>query len=189
MNITILTIILVVLFILLLPIKSRLKIAFNLYENRGFFRFKLFDRIQIINTKITLRKNYFLLVHKNGKEELVPIDVKDRKVLFYKDFNNNLFNDFSFKSALFYANFGLKDEPFLTAIGAGLIDVASSSFFAKLKAQKKEVNIKNKVFTHYKDNMLRITLKAEVSISILGLIKSYLKSYLKFGLFKNKEAK
>lgn len=87
-----------------------------------------------------------------------------------------LFKKTYFKKVAVYFNFGLKDNSFISAMGCGIFDIITKIMYSILKTKKSEVQFNSKVYPSFNSNVIKIGIKAKISISIYDLLWSFLES-------------
>lgn len=168
-------IILILVLLLVLQLTIKAKFFFNVLQNRGKLQLK-FINIPIIDYQISFHMDYLKLTNKKGKNKYLPIEFNEQTLAEYNNFQEILFKKTYFKNASVYLNFGYKDSAFSTAMVCGYFDVITKGLYSVLRTKKNEVEFISKIYPNYKKNVIKIGIKAKLSMSIYDLIWSYLES-------------
>lgn len=179
-------IVLILLFILQFTIK--VKLYFNVKNNSGKLQVH-FANIEIIDYQISLCARCIKLSKKNKKNKYLPISFDKQTIENYNKFKNILFRKVYAKELGIYFNFGLKNRADITAMTTGYIDIFSKIAYSILKTKKSEVEMNLKTYANFNNNVIKIGLKAKISLSIFDLIWSYAESKVKEFLIKKPKEK
>lgn len=178
-----LLLVIILLFVLQLTLKS--KLFFNVNKNSGKIQIK-FLNFTIIDYTLSFHMDYIKLTNKKGKNTYLPLEFNQQTIEEYNNFQEILFKKTYFKNVSFYLNFGKKDNAFLTSITCGIFDVITKIFYSILKTGKNEVEFNSKIYPNFKSNVIKIGVKAKLSLSIYDLIWSYFESKLTSKIIKKR---
>lgn len=174
-----LVLIFVLLFILtsVLQLTLKAKLFFNVSKNTGSLQIK-FLNITFINYVVSFHVGYIKLTNKKGKNTYMPLEFNQQTIEEYNNFQEILFKKTYFKKVNVYLNFGSEESAFLTSMVCGYFDVFTKSLYCFLKTKKNEVEFVSKIYPNYKKSVIKIGVKAKLSISVYDLLWSYLESKL-----------
>lgn len=166
-------------FILLFMIQLtlKLKVLFNIKNNEGKLQLK-FINIPVLNYKISIISQCLKITNKNGKSKYMPLILDQQSIKDYTDFESILFRKIYFKTVSVYFNFGIKSDAFVSAMVCGYIDIFSKILYTLLKTKKNEVLAKLKIYPTFNKNVIKIGIKAKISLSIFDLFWSFIEAIL-----------
>lgn len=166
---------------LLYPIKLKASISYNFLKNKGQINF-MFFKFKVLSFKIRIKRKFVMLITKNGKNILLPIDFQDQQNIEYVDIVSVLLNKTTINSIEFKSNIGIENDPFLTAMIYGLVQSLSNIIFAILKNKKLSVKIINNIKPEYSKDIGTIYIKMGITFSIFDYLWGFI--LFKFNLKK-----
>ena len=177
--------ILLIILLCVLQLTVKGKLYFNVYKNNGKLQMK-FLNITIINYTISFHTDYIKLTNKKGKNSYLPLEFNQQTIEEYNNFQEILFKKTYFKNVSFYLNFGKKDSAFLTSMICGHFDLITKIFYCIFKTGKNEVEFNSKIYPNFKTNVIKIGVKAKLSLSIYDLLWSYFEAKLSSKIIKKR---
>ena len=169
--------ILIILLVIVIQLTLKLKLYFNIKQNTGKLQLK-FLSFTVIDYSLSFHFDYIKLTNRKGKNSYLPIEFNEQAIQEYNDFQQILFKKTYFKNLTLYLNFGIKNNAFITSMVCGYFDIITKIFYTVFKTKKNEVEFLSKIYPNYKTNVIKIAVKAKLSISIFDLIWSYFESKL-----------
>ena len=170
-----LSLLLVLLLALILQLTLKVKLFFNVKNNSGVIKVKLAN-VEIINYKISFCDRCLKFTTKKGKNKYLPLNFNEQTIEEYNNFQEILFKKTYFKNFSVYLNFGLKDSNFKTAMICGYFDILTKIFYCLLKTKKNETEFSSKIYPNFNSTVIKIGVKAKISLSIYDLIWSFFES-------------
>lgn len=161
------------LFILLvMPYFISFNIKFNILKLKGKVIFRI---LKIFKIELNIRiKNGYVYINRKNKIQKEKISNKNIKLRFLLRFMNELYFREQLLKLNFYSNFGYINDSCVTAVGSGYIDVIAKSIIAKIKNNKKYLNILIDVKPKYNEDILNMRLNYDINISPLEMLMSLL---------------
>lgn len=158
-----------------LSIFISVQIKFNIFENYGYIKVKLFGFIIIFYSEIKIEPNYINLLSKH-KTIKIKLDIKDESWQFIKDVNNY------FKNKIYFNNLQLNLALCSTnvsaiAVASGCVSVLLDIMLAGFKNKHTECVIQKNIITGFRHNLIDIYFKLSVAVSLLDYIWSWYKAY------------
>lgn len=172
-----LVIIAVVIIILTLRIKINLDFEYNLLNNIGSIKVKLFKFVTIFNSKITIIGDYLNFSSQKAKVIKVKLDINDINIKFFNELSRYLKQKIYPVHLATNVNFCL-ENPFMAAILSNSINLILSNMFFNIKLKNNEINVANNVTTGYRHNIIILNFSFSFIITIYDLIWSLIKTTL-----------
>lgn len=175
--------VLVAIMLLVFQLTLKLKVFFNVKKNIGKLQIKFLE-FTVINLDISFESNYLKLTNKHGKSTYMPLKFDKQAIVEYTNFQDLIFRKIYFKQVSIYFNFGIKDNSFLSSMICGYVDVISKIAYSILKTKKSEVELESKIYPDFNTNVIKLGIKAKISLSIFDLIWSFIESKLSNKIIK-----
>src|SRR5574344_1665927 len=163
------SILLIFLIFISLQYTLKLKLIFNAKKNIGKIQLK-FLNIKIIDNTFCFGKGYIKITNRVGKSKYLPIEFNTQTFQDYADFETIIFKKIYFKAFGIYFNFGVKNDAFLSSMLCGYLDIFAKILYCVLKTKKSEVELKLKIYPNYNFNVIKLGIKAKISLSIFDLL-------------------
>jgi hypothetical protein len=173
--------------VLFLPVKFKIKIEFDLLNNKGKLKLYLVN-LKFVNLSFSLRGKSLIITKKNGKKRLVGLVGSGDESNFEDNFGRELIKNLTVKNAYLFSNIGARSNAFLTSMLTGTAQIISAILFSFLKAKKKPIIINN-VYPKFDEEMFDFTIKLRVKINLFKLTKSFIKAIKKAKFKSKKEGK
>lgn len=180
----------IILILLLLPIKIKGKINFNVLDNVGYITGKFFF-IRVLFFKFYFIGSTLMLVNKRYKVH--PFDLRgvESPSAFSDIFVIQLLRLFHFNTIKLYATVGDADNAFNTAMLCSMITIPVNSLLAYIKVKKPLTKINAGVFPSFCANSFIAGGASCITFNLLGFIYCFIKSLTIFicgGLKNGKRA-
>lgn len=166
---------LILIVLLVYPLTLRLKVYYNAKKNTGKLQLKFFN-LNVTDLMFSIHVGYIKFTNRKHRNFYLPIEFSEQAIQEYNNFQEILFKKTYFKKMAIYFNFGNKDNAFVSAMACGIVDIVTKILYSILKTKKSEVLFESKVYPNFNSNVIKIGLKAKISISIYDLLWSFLES-------------
>lgn len=167
----------VVIIILTLRIRIDISLEYNLFNNIGTIKLKIFNFITIFNSKIAIIGDYLNFSREKAKVIKIKLDINDINIKFFNELSQYLKQKIYPLHITSNVNLCL-ENPFAAAVLSNSIHLILSYVFYHLKAKNHEINISNKVTTGYRHNIIDFHFRFAFIITIYDLIWSLIKTTL-----------
>ena len=181
-----LIILLVFLLIMVLQLTVKAKVFFNIKENSGKIRVRFVGK-RIFDRDISFEKNYLKLSSPKHKNKYLPIEFSQESIESYANFEGVIFQKIYAKEMTLYFNFGLKNNPAISSLTCGYIDVISKIFFCILNNKKHGLVYRSKVYPSFKKSVIKFQIKAKISMSLFDFLWSIAEAYITGKIIKLKK--
>jgi hypothetical protein len=173
-------VILIVLFILLfMPIKFRFRFFYNFFTASGNLKFKLLNRIKLINLNFKVVNGEIELITNKGKIKRLPLKIYDPDLEFLNQLQKALFKRLIVKKFYLAINVGVSENPFLTSMLSGYIQAFLGGILSVFSFKSGEFKPITSIKTTFSAEKLDAKLKGQINISIISLALSIVKAYFK----------
>ena len=150
------------------------ELRFNVYENIGFIKIKLFKIVPLFYSKIKLQNNYINLKSKKRNIKL-KLDVNDESWELIKIVNAYFANKIYFNELNLNLVLSNENVSFI-ATASGFVNVLLSIVLSAFKNAHTECVISKNIETGFRHNVIDCYLKASVAVSLLDYLWSYYKA-------------
>lgn len=161
--------------IIVLQLTLKAKLFFNVKNNNGKLVLKIFC-IKICCVNLSIEHGCIKLTNKKGKNKYLPLELNEQTIEHYNNFQDILFKKTYFKNISIYLNLGIKHSAMQTALICGGVDILTKILYCIFKTKKNETEFFSKIYPNFNSNVIKIGVKAKISISIYDLIWSYFES-------------
>lgn len=168
-------IILILIMLFVMPLTLKAKVYFNVKNNSGKIELK-FVSIKILCYHFRFFDGCLELTKSNGKRKYLPLKIDKQSIEVYTNVQDIIFRKIYLKHIGVYFNFGIDDDPFLSSIVVGYFDVFSKILYAILKTKKSEVQMTSKCFPNFESTVIKIGIKAKISLSVYDMIWSFVEA-------------
>lgn len=164
-----------ILIILIIPIKMKVKVSFNVLEKSGGLGIFLFG-IKIQDLIFWIRKNKILSM-KNSKAHSKEIEFDSESMLFVQCFASQLKNKTRLSNLLLVYNLGIGDA-FYTSMLAGYLNEFLVTMFAIIKSYRPTARLGMMNNISYNQHVCTLALNMELSISLFDVVYSLARSVI-----------
>lgn len=158
-----------------MPLTLKAKVYFNVKNNSGKIELK-FVSIKILSYNFRFFDGCLELTKANGKRKYLPLKIDKQSIEVYTNVQDIIFRKIYLKHIGIYFNFGIDGNPFLSSMVVGYFDVLSKILYAVLKTQKSEVQMTSKCFPNFESTVIKIGIKAKISLSVYDMIWSFVEA-------------
>ena len=103
----------------------------------------------------------------------------------YNDFQTIWFDKIYAKKVQFYFNFGVKNNPMISCLACGYIDVISKIMFCYLNSKKNSLMYNAKIYPLCKKDVIKMQIRAKISMSIFDLFWCFVEAKINEIIKKN----
>jgi len=167
-------ILLIIIFLLILPVKFKVKFNYNVFKNRGHLKIKVFN-FKLLYYKIKYKDKKIILSNFKTTKE-ISLDINIENIDFVNELQKQIKKRLYLKEIKCYFNFGIADNSFITAMVCAGGDIALSIISSMIKFQKPTSNINYRISNFYTKDICDFSLETQLSISITNLLLSLLKT-------------
>lgn len=164
-----------IIILLILPIKMKVKISFNLLEKTGGLGIFLFG--QKIQDLIFWIRGNKLVSMKNHKAHAKEIEFDSDSMIFVEEFSGQIKNKTRLKQLMVVYNFGVGDA-FATSMVAGYLNEFLTTFFAVVKSYRPTARLGMMNNISYNQNVCTFAVNANFSISLFDVVYSLARSVM-----------
>lgn len=165
-------IILIILVIIAIPILIKIYLSFDILQNRGIVRIKIYN-FDIINYKIKYKDKKIIFYNKRKLKE-IKLEFDSDKIDFAKEFQKQLLKRMYIKKLEAFFCVGVKENPFVSVMISSLIKITTSILKGVISFQKPTSIIKNEINNTYDENNAKLTISSCLSISITDLVVAFI---------------
>lgn len=173
---TVIVVVLILLLIVMATINVSLKIEYDLLENVGSLKLKLFNLIPIFVSKITIAGEYLNFSKNKGKVIKIKIDLNDDSVQFFNDVGTFLKKKITLLKlhAAFLVCF---ENPSVSTMVGSMLNIVISIIFSKILTYTNDVDLQKKVATGFRQLELKTNINLSVAFSLYDFVWALLKAY------------
>ncbi|PKK96020.1 MAG: hypothetical protein CVV59_00670 [Tenericutes bacterium HGW-Tenericutes-4] len=169
-------------FLLFLPLGINVNIFFNFFKNLGEFKVKFFNKLKLIQLSLYV-KNGKLFLKGRKKEKQIDLKLSDENLIFYNEIQKSILKKIMLKKFQINLYVGIKDNPFLTSMLSGQLQMILGMVFGYLHTKNKEGRTITSVHTNFNEEMLVFEFSGKIYVSIITIFLSIIEAYFR----KNKK--
>lgn len=162
----------ILILILILPIRFKIFIKYNLIKNRGLLQVKLWG-ISILFYRFKFNKTKIIVRNRKGTKS-INIDINNETIDFANELQKQFFKRFYLKEISMKATIGKSDDAFFVAICSGGLQMLMGILITIIKTEKPTSNLMFTVYPVYHKNCGAFSFNTKFSISITNLILSFI---------------
>ena len=156
----------------------RIKIVFDVINNKGKVIVLLFNIMPVFWSNISIVGDYLNFVNNRNKTIKIKIDLNDKHINFFNDFwgylkNKIYFNNISISSLMGFEN------PFISCLFSAVINVFVSNLFAHISTIQRDIDLNKNILTAFRHTEIKFDISISLMISLYDLFISYFNSVLK----------
>ncbi len=152
------------------------RLEYDLLENVGMIKIKLFNIIPIFVSRITVAGEYLNFNKRKGKVIKIKIDLNDDEIQFFNDVGNFLKKKITLLKlhTLFLVCF---ENPCVSTTIGSMLNVFVSILFAQILTYTTDVDLHKYVATGFRQLELKTTINTTILFSIYDFAWALLKAY------------
>ena len=168
---------------LLLPVKTTLKLHLNLLSNKGFYSVKVFF-IKLLCGRAQLSDGVIEYENTNDMFFNSNMDNRHLNLLLLELAKRINLNDFEI-----FLTFGVQQNAYITALVCGGVSGVLSAIVSFLRLKYKNMNQILDIDPNYKKDAFELTSTVTISINLLNVIIAWFKAKAKFKEMEYEELK
>ena len=165
--------------VLIITIRITISIQFNydVLENNGEVKIKLFNFIKVFSANIKVSGPFIKLSSKKAGEKLVKLDLQDKNIKFINDLQKNIINKIyliAFNSIIIFGS----ENSLITTSVMQIINIINAYLFVKILNFESDASISMQTFPVFAQNKTNIYFNTKFIISIFYMLYALLKTIL-----------
>ncbi len=176
-----------IILIFTLTLLITINIEYDLINNEGKVKVKLYKLIVVFVSDITISDSYLNFNKKNKKVIKLKIDLHDDKFMFVNDIQTYLKHKM-FPVEVYLGGVIAFENPFICSIITTITNVGVNVFLSKIKNASQHIIIENNIQIGYRQNMLKFNLQMSSIISLYDFVWAILKAF-KTKVIRNEKTK
>lgn len=157
-----------IIILLILPIRLKLFIKYNLIKNKGLIQCKLWG-ISVLFYRFKFDKAKLIIKNRKGTKS-INIDINNDTIDFANELQKQFFKRFYLKWINMKVTIGKSNDAFLVAICSGFMQMLMGGFISFIKTKKPTSKLMFTVYPMYHKNSIAFSFDTKFSISITNLI-------------------
>jgi len=167
-------ILLIIIFLLIIPIPIKIKLVFNVLRLSGAVNIKILKFIKY-NIRVRFRGAYVYITSKN-KTRREKLTATNYNIAYIIQLIRQLYFRVILNSLTFISEEGYYNNAMITALGSGMIDIASKCAKGRILHNKKSAHIFIQNQPKYNQDCLNIKLECEAKITLFDILYSIINS-------------
>ena len=173
---TVLIVVVILILIVMSTIHLSARLDYDLLENVGMIKIKLFNIIPIFVSRITVAGEYLNFNKRKGKVIKIKIDLNDYEIQFFNDVGNFLKKKITLLK-LHTSFLVCFENPCVSTTIGSMLNVFVSILFAQILTYTTDVDLHKYVATGFRQLELKTTINTTILFSIYDFAWALLKAY------------
>lgn len=161
--------------LLMITLSLRMILEYDLLENMGYIKIKLFGFITIFNSSIVLVGDQLNLNRKRGKVIVIKIDFKDEKIKYVEDILKNIFNKITIIKLYCFA-LVCQTNPCLASYMGAIINIFISILYSQMLLKSNDIKLNKKISTGFRQDELKFKIDTKFIFSLYDVLWSITKA-------------